>query len=152
MRLALLAQVALMLAACQFPGGPDDREVLDRAAAGVPESHSSRSSLDWPGTYSGTLPCASCPGIDLVLILDRDGSYQLTTFYRDSGAPPEVVQGRFGWDVDGARITLDEAGGSSRFLVGEGNLLALDQEGGIVEGPLADRYTLSRSSEEHMGC
>lgn len=127
--------------ACQLPGAPDDREVLDRAAAGVLESHSSRNSLDWPGTYSGTLPCAGCPGIDLVLILDRHGSYQLTTFYRDSETRPEVVQGRFVWDGEGARITLDEAGGSSRFLVGEGNLFAL-----------AERYTLSRSSEEHMGC
>ncbi|WP_438946633.1 copper resistance protein NlpE N-terminal domain-containing protein, partial [Sediminibacterium sp.] len=27
-------------------------------------SHEAQNSLDWQGSYSGVLPCASCPGIE----------------------------------------------------------------------------------------
>src|SRR5690554_3104376 len=39
----------------------------------------------FPVSYSGTLPCADCPGIDYRLNLFADHSYYLQMHYRDSG-------------------------------------------------------------------
>ncbi len=36
-----------------------------------------------PGSFTGTLPCADCPGIDWQLDLLADGSYQLRRTYQD---------------------------------------------------------------------
>ena len=42
----------------------------------------------FPGVFSGTLPCASCPGIDTRLELQADGPYKLTEVYQDEAGPP----------------------------------------------------------------
>lgn len=117
-----LFALALALTACmprQDTGG--------RPAVNNPDpAHSSRNSLDWAGVYEGVLPCASCPGIQTRLTLNRNESYELSTLYLDRDKALRIVRGRFSWQPGGNAITLDAQQGGQQFMVGEGRLAQVD--------------------------
>lgn len=109
-------------------------------------AHDSQNSLDWPGTYTGKLPCASCPGIDTKLVLNDDGSYELNETYLESGEKPIHTKGKFTWGGDKSTIKLDAAADGASYKVGEGQLWRLDTGGKEVTGELAANYVLKKSS------
>ena len=114
-----------------------------QARSTTPDMHSSRISLDWEGTYRGTLPCADCEGIETSVTLFEDGSYARQTSYLGKGAEPVTDEGRFVWDDSGERITLEpKHGGSQMYEVGENVLIHLDREGRRIDGDLSERYRL----------
>ena len=120
---------------------PENQEVLV-------DGHNSRNALDWVGTYSGVLPCASCPGIETTISLQADGSYQRTLNYLEEGATQQLSSGHFTWDRSGRRITL--AAGSEdaeQYQVAEDRLFRLDREGRRIQGDLASHYVLHK----HLG-
>lgn len=122
--------------AAQFKGG--------EASAGQ-GGHASRNSLDWAGTYSGVLPCADCPGIEVVVSLRSDGSYARSTRYMDSERMPQAGNGTFAWDESGSKIALDtEDGEIVRFQVGENKLFRLDRDGQRITSSLAAHYVLKK--------
>lgn len=86
-------------------------------------THSSRTALDWAGRYTGTLPCADCPGIEVRLTLRDDGSYHQTTHYIDRQPEPASHTGRFEWTYDGNHIQLDAAADHAFYQVRENSLL-----------------------------
>ena len=61
----------------------------------------------FPGVFTGTLPCASCPGIDTRLELQADGPYKLTEAYQDEAGPPVVTEGTWTVEDEGKRVLLD---------------------------------------------
>lgn len=103
-------------------------------------AHNSRNSVDWAGTYQGTLPCADCPGISTTVMLDQDGDYTLITSYLERGDSVYTETGKFTWDDAGSQITLDDR----RFQVGENRLIQLDTEGNRITGNLAEHYILQK--------
>lgn len=108
--------------------------------------HTSRSSLDYEGTYAGTLPCADCPGIRTEIVLREDSTYTLTTVYEGKGNEKEntfTENGKYDWDEEGSIITLANDS-SQRYQVGEEQLFALDREGNRITGELADLYILRK--------
>jgi uncharacterized lipoprotein NlpE involved in copper resistance len=109
------------------------------SAAAPVDSHNSRNSLDWAGTYEGVLPCADCPGIKMRLVLNRDGRFELNTQYLDRQVVPQAASGRFSWNSAGNTITLDAAGASQQFRVGEGRLLQLNRDGSAPPWSAANR-------------
>lgn len=113
--------------------------------APLPDTHTSRISVDWQGTYAGDIPCADCPGIRLTLSLMNDGSYQLSRQYLEREPKPEVTRGRFEWRPDGNSIVL--LGDDSRWRVGEGQLTMLDMDGNPPTGPIAQHYILRKTSK-----
>lgn len=109
------------------------------------DGHSSRISLDWAGTYSGTLPCASCPGIETVVTLHADGRYRLAQLYLDEQPTPLARDGRFVWNASGGQVTLDAGSREAQhYQVGENMLIRLDREGRRIEGALASHYVLHK--------
>jgi len=116
---------------------------------GADSAHNSQNSLDWSGTYQGTLPCADCPGIRYVLTLKEDNSYQLKTQYLERGDSVFTESGKFTWDKNGNQITLAERG--EKFQVGENQLFHLDMEGNRITGDLAEHYILSKTAENITG-
>lgn len=58
------------------------------------------------GTFSGTLPCADCPGIDTTIALKPDGSYTVHEVYQGK---PGGFDGDGTWTAEenGQRIRLD---------------------------------------------
>lgn len=114
-----------------------------------PDGHSSRDALDWSGTYSGVLPCASCPGIETTVTLNQDGTYQRSMVYIDETPEPFVSSGTFVWDTDGRAVTLEAEGDEAQqYQVGENVLFHLDRDGRRIEGDLAARYLLHKHAND----
>ncbi len=114
------------------------------AAETISDGHNSQNSIDWAGTYRGTLPCADCEGIETAITLNQDGTYQKSETYLTNreGKKNFEENGKFSWDTTGSIVTLHADSGDFMCKVGEGKLFALDMEGKMVEGQLADKYIL----------
>ncbi|NMT63128.1 META domain-containing protein [Marinobacter orientalis] len=100
-----------------------------------------------PATFSGTLPCADCPGIDLHLNLLADGVYLLRETYQDRDGGPFFDIGRYLYSSDGREVTL--YGGREaprRFeIAAPDRLRLLDRDGQRIESRL--NYSLTREPE-----
>lgn len=107
--------------------------------------HTTRSSVDYAGTYKGITPCADCEGIETTLAVNTDSTFSFTTLYMGKGDGKAVVKtGKYVW-VDGGTIQLEGiTDGPSKFKVGEGRMWQLDMQGNKVEGELADKYILTK--------
>lgn len=108
-------------------------------------AHNSRNSVDWAGTYQGTLPCADCPGIRYTITLNDDGTYLLKTRYLEKDDSVFTESGAFTWDDNGGQIAL--ANRDEQFQVGENQLFHLDTEGNRITGSLADHYVLAKIND-----
>ena len=113
---------------------------------GEPEldEHTSRSSLDWAGTYEGVVPCADCEGIETSIVLDYDDTFVLRTTYLGKSDEVFEQRGTVVWDERGGAIRLDVPRGAVHYLVGENVLIQLDREGNRITGDLAPRYRLAK--------
>lgn len=117
-------------------------------SASVPTGDNSMTSLDWPGTYKGTVPCADCAGIETTLTLDKDLNYTLNTKYLGKKDAPATRKGKFSWNAAGSTITLAGIQNApSQYLVGENRLFQLDMQGQRITGGLASKYELIKQSQ-----
>lgn len=119
-RKLLLAVMAstLAIAACkpQAPTEPTADTAPAASAEPAPvatESAPAGSAADVPfdvkgfaGTFSGTLPCADCPGIDTTIALKPDGTYTVHEVYQGK---PNSFDGDGTWTAEenGQRVRLD---------------------------------------------
>ncbi|CAM3192946.1 copper resistance protein NlpE [Moritella viscosa] len=100
--------------------------------------HSTQNVVDWDGSYIGTLPCASCPGIEIVLTINDAGYYTLKETYLAENDAVFRSQGRFDWDASGSRITF--RGDDRRvWVIGEGTAWLVGED-----NKLADEYSLNK--------
>jgi uncharacterized lipoprotein NlpE involved in copper resistance len=111
---------------------------------GIDKDHNARNSLDWQGVYTGTIPSASSPGIDVRLRLNRDQSFELNYVYIDRSDGPFNWTGSFKWDDAGEIITLDIIDAPSHYKAAENKLIQLDLNGKQISGGLADNYVLKK--------
>lgn len=132
----------VLLAGCAHNTEPAPQPLKPRPT--LASDHNARNSLDWAGTYEGTLPCADCPGIQTRLMLTPQGEYELQTRYLDRQAQPSVERGRFEWQADGSTIRLGQAAGGQTYFVTEGRVIQLYQDGSRPSGPLAAHYELKQ--------
>ena len=110
----------------------------------IPVGDNSNNSLDWAGTYEGELPCADCDGIKTTLVLNADDTYTLTSEYAGKNEKTEE-QGKVTWSADGNQIEITTKDGqTTKYIVGENQLIQLDQEGNRITGPLAEKYVLAK--------
>ena len=73
------------------------------------------------GTFKGSVPCASCPGIDVELVLNADGNYTLKETYQgEQGGPVETTGS---WTLADGKVTLVDGKG-----VKEPRLFAVDSK------------------------
>lgn len=121
------------------------------AAAGtvaetVDAGHNAFNSLDWQGTYKGTLPCADCAGIDYTLTLNEDETYTLTQVYQGKEDGGQFSSnGKFHWDTKGSVITLEDGSEKpNQYFVGENMLMKLDINGEKITGDMAALYNLQK--------
>lgn len=112
------------------------------AQPGVQPADTAADARALTGTYSGTLPCADCPGIDETLVLTADGGFVLTDTYRERPGSANVVQGSWSIEDGGKRIRLDPGSkdATDKFyeVDGEG-LRILDADGKRIASGLPDR-------------
>lgn len=110
----------------------------------LPTADASRTSVDWPGVYRGTVPCADCAGIRTRIELRGDGRYSRSLVYLGRGEQPITDSGRFEWDDSGSRVTLGLGHAAQSYQVGENVLFHLDREGERIRGDLAAAYRLEK--------
>jgi len=109
------------------------------------DHHNASNSLDWAGTYRGTLPCADCEGIKTELILNQDYSYTFKTSYIGKVDQPSVETGTFAWNEAGNTITLSGAKNRpSQYFVAENKVIQLDMDGNKISGSLSENYILKK--------
>lgn len=101
---------------------------------------------DFAGTFSATLPCASCPGIDTTLVLNADGSYELNEAYQDEDGAPLKTDGT--WTVQDEQIRLDPNSKSEPdrlfAITSKQEITLLDASGNLAESGLD--YSLDRQA------
>lgn len=145
MKTLLLLLLSLSLTNCTQSKQQRNSESEIHVPATTPDSHTSRNSLDWSGTYNGTLPCGSCNAIKMTINLYYDGTYEQTNVYQQGGKSEAVItSGTFTWNEDGNTITLINAEKPNQFFVGENYLTKLDMNGDRITGDLAEKYILRR--------
>lgn len=108
-----------------------------------PDIHTSQNSIDWKGTYLGTLPCADCDGIKTTIRLNEDMSYEAVSDYLGKKDGVFQSRGYYKWKDDGQHILLSDDN-ETTFKVGENKLIQLDKSGNMVTGELADMYILKK--------
>lgn len=145
----LLFPAVLLLAACGSPT-PDTQETSPPATGGnavvADTAHNSRNALDWPGTYTGTLPCADCDGIRTTVTLHDDGTFDRELVYLGKSDSPFLQTGQFSWNAAGSAVSLAlDDGTAQMYQVGENQLFQLDQAGKRISGDLAAQYVLRQS-------
>ena len=155
MRYKLLAGLLLLLSfaiACSRDEAPTQQPAANAATAveahTIPDSHNSQNSLDWAGSYSGIVPCASCPGIETLITLHEDGTFNRSMLYIDEAPIPQSDSGTFTWNAAGSKVTLGEGANARQYQVGENRLFHLDQNGERITGDLAGRYVLEKHSHD----
>lgn len=121
-----------------------DEVVTEEPAAKVLDAHNARNSLDYLGTYKGVLPCADCPGIETLIILHEDETYELKRTYLEKGEGNVYEEmGSYTWKEDGNTLEFEDTDSQlSYYFVSENKLIALDQEGNKITGELAKNYEL----------
>ncbi len=111
----------------------------------VPAFASSQSSAPWklPATFSGTLPCADCPGIEVTLTLRADGTYYEHFKYVDRNSQ-YAETGKWAVQNDGKRLVLHgEKNAVEQWTVaGTDELRKLDADGKEIDSKL--NFTLKR--------
>lgn len=102
-----------------------------------------RNSTDYEGVYTGTMPCADCSGIYTEITL-KGNEYTMKTVYEGKeGDNTFESKGNYTWNNDKTVITLGNDRGE-RYKVKKGRLIALDMDGNVITGDLADSYILHK--------
>ncbi|WP_298997617.1 copper resistance protein NlpE [uncultured Tenacibaculum sp.] len=142
---AILAMTSLVFFSCKNQGNSTtENKVEQQPKQEFVDEHNAKNSLDWAGIYEGTLPCASCPGINTTLKLNADLTFELTEVYLDEEQNNFVEKGSFTWDKKGTNITLNIPDRNPQYKCIEGSVIALDTEGKVIEGELSKFYILSK--------
>ncbi len=108
------------------------------------DEHSAQNALDYWGTYSGTLPCADCEGIETEIELRQDNTYTKKATYIGKSNDVLESSGTFSWNNEGNSITLLNEDEPNQYFVEENVLFHLDKEGNRITGNQADRYRLEK--------
>ncbi|MFA0960423.1 META domain-containing protein [Roseivirga sp. BDSF3-8] len=98
------------------------------------DMHNSRNSLDWSGTYRGTLPCNDCEGIQTTITLKQGGVFEKSYRHKEVDELFTYESGSFRWNDSGGQITLSSG---EQYKVGENLLIPLGSNG----NPLMDDET-----------
>ena len=136
---AYVAMVFLLLAVLCACGSNKTGKAVDLA-------HNSRNSLNWAGLYTGMIPAADGPGINVQITLSEDGSYKISYQYIDRSNERFEQTGSFTWNDAGSVIILDTTEFPPYYQVGENWLMQLDMEGKEITGLLAENYRLIKET------
>lgn len=99
------------------------------------------------GSYSGTVPAADGPGINVQITLNADQTFNLMYDYIDRDSSFNW-NGTFSFDKTDNIITLSQGNFQSfptYYRLGKNQLLQLDRDGNEIKGQFADMYVLKKN-------
>lgn len=138
----LIAVLAFTLMNCTNQSSKNEDATTDDQT--VVDMHTSEISLDWAGVYEGTMPCASCEGIETVVELKDDNTFTATYTYMGEDEYTVSNEGMFTWDESGQVVTLVAEEDTKQFKVGENHITLLSEDGEVNTGELAEFYVLKK--------
>lgn len=104
--------------------------------------------LELPAVFTGTLPCASCPGIETHLLVDSTGFREVNR-YIDKEDGPFTTYGT--WETSADSLILNSDGDNHKtYLIENDTLRLLDQSDNRIEGDLSENYLLTYSDMENQ--
>ena len=141
----LIAILAFTLVSCTNQNKKKNEETTTVEET-IIDSHTSEISLDWAGVYEGTMPCASCEGIETVIELKDDHTYVATYNYISKPEDENTFtnEGTFTWNDDGNSISLLAEDELTQYRVGENQIMLLNADGELNTGELAEFYVLKK--------
>ena len=144
----LIAVATFAIMSCTNQGSKQNDESQAAPAfeeEAIIDMHTSEISLDWAGVYEGTMPCASCEGIETVVELKDDHTFTASFTY--IGGEEDFTttnEGKFTWDDSGQIVTLVDGDDTSQYKVGENHIILLNENGEVNTGELAEFYVLQK--------
>lgn len=100
---------------------------------------------NFSGTFSGLIPCADCPGIELTVSFNPDSSFLESMIYQERNSS---FKDSGQWDRDGKILKVkynNEQATPRYFLIKSDSTIAwLDADKKEIEGPLKEHYILKK--------
>jgi uncharacterized membrane protein len=117
------------------------------SAGGDNKQESFEFPMGLPAVFTGTLPCASCPGIDTHLLIDSTGFREVSAYIDEDGGPVATYGT---WETSGADSLFLSSNDElyKTYLIENDSLQLLDQAGNRIEGDLSENYLLTYSDME----
>lgn len=139
-KIILLSLLILALAiSCNKSNDKEVKKELDTT-----ETISTNSIIDWQGTYRGVIPCASCEGIETIIVLKSDTTYEKSERYLGEKAQIFIQKGKFEYIENESKIILNDENTKQFYLLLQDALIMLDPDGNRNTGELADDYILQK--------
>ena len=155
-RKLLVASIALISIACvackreapaPAPAPPAPTAAVQAAAPiasdVVPREASGFHGKAFAGKFTGTLPCADCPGIDETLELKPDGSFTLTDAYRGRPQGTQTLAGNWTTEDNDKRLRLSSSSKTDQdhlyAIASHDEVAALGRDGKQASGPALHR-------------
>lgn len=133
--------VLIALSACshknsrEVPGEDNNNEVTD--------IHTAENSLDYTGTYKGTIPAAGGESVLTTLRIRKNNTYILSHLYPDR--PDQTFEEKGEYTVQGNLLTLTNSRNISQYYhIGENHLRPLDNN----QSPHLGNYILQKETLE----
>jgi copper homeostasis protein (lipoprotein) len=150
--LIALIPVLCCLPSCKTQSKTVNNTKSEETGAQKPENKTSvadnsLTSVDWPGIYTGNLPCADCEGIQTMIELHKDRTFIMQKKHTGKSSTVNRSQGNFEWNSQGSFIKIKPNDGTDPELyqVGENMLVKLDDSGKKIEDALENRYKLFKT-------
>lgn len=146
-KIAILS-VAALLFACNntnkpAPTGDIEIETAEIIEPIADKAHNAKNSLDYKGTYKGTLPTASGSGMEVTVTLG-DSTYTREIKYLEKKDKPFVNNGKYTWSEDGSVITLVGEDKPNQYHIEENAIRHLDVDGNKITGDTETDYILKK--------
>ncbi|WP_295939757.1 copper resistance protein NlpE [uncultured Alistipes sp.] len=141
-----IAVALTTLVACG--GNTQKKKTADGAATTTeaPDMHNAENSLDYKGIYTGTIPAADAPGIEVRLELKDNGTYLMHMKFIDRESEFDEV-GAYAVKVNTLVLTPESGEGISYYKVEENRLRMLDADKQPIAGELSELYILTKTTE-----
>lgn len=111
------------------------------------DGHTSINTLDWAGTYEGTLSCSNCDANLIEITISTDNTFIMnSTSINDGKKTKKSDEGLFQWDESGSAISFDVNGKTLNYKVAENQLILLDKEGNVRPESTTDNFSLMKKT------
>lgn len=139
----LLLSILIIFTAISCESKKD--ETVKSQPSEVVDEHNAKNSLDYLGVYKGVLPCADCEGIETLIVLNEDETYEITRKYLGKDENVFSDMGSYVWQEDGNTLEFEDTNSNtSYYFVSENKLIALDEDKNKISGALAKNYELEK--------
>lgn len=133
--------IAVQIQSCQSNSSSNSNATHAHDTTFIDTTNTSQNALDWAGTYEGIIPCADCSGIKTTITLYEDETFKYDAEYLEKNTTVQDT-GKFMWHDKGFVVHLVGKDLNTKYKVGENQLIQLDTEGKVIEGPIAEKYYL----------